>query len=650
MSPALTSSSSDSMTPEELCIFDDLAIALIVDPYLGFTTHKMNVKQKAPKFSYQPLKEIVLQFRCNKLNYQQAFDKLITANNQIKSIINKFSKRQIELLKKHCFRHLKMFDIASGFEIAHCARYSQEGHMGAKLVTTRNWEKHEKVEYLIGCIAKLSEEEEQTLLKPGVNDFSVMYSLCKNRAQLWLGPGAFINHDCRPTCKFESTGQNAACVKILRDLDAGDEITCHYGNDFFGKNNCYCECETCERRGTGAFSAVGKSSRYSQITNNISNNILSPNDLTPNNKASYNIMQNHLKSQYQQDNYSSDSKNLKGSVVASSQQQTHATTNGAHNSHSPSRVSETIALTNGLVSNTKVNYSLRETDNRLRRLKNSIKNATANNYNNNKINNHTINRSIINNNNNHHNHNNKINGSSATATDQGSQSLIISSRSTRLVDGDETAGNGSRSGSHHNNNHNNNNKNQNGCKKTNNRRKKINFAAEEQKPLEQMSISPRHQSAVPTRINLRASPNHSEHRINLRSSNGGLSPMYSNQQTSSGSHNMNRSSAQGARKKNLGTSLLATKATLGCEDVPSRRLRSSPYPSPSSYSMTPTPPIPPNPQSQWQMITRNSSRSSNKTTPSPDLQATNTRRSWTMPKRLRLKMGDSMIVKELKDN
>lgn len=630
MSPAIANAS-DSMTPEELCIFDDLATALIIDPYLGFTTHKMNIKHKVPKFPVAPFKEIVLKFKSTKLTYEEAYEKLITANNQIKTFINRFSKRQMELLKKHCYRYLQIFDLNSGFEIAHCPRYSQERFQGAKLCTTRKWYKNEKVEFLIGCIAELTEAEEQSILKPGVNDFSVMYSCRKNRAQLWLGPGAFINHDCRATCKFVSTGRNTACVKILRDLDAGDEITCHYGQNFFGDDNHLCECETCERRGTGAYSA-NKSSRPTNLT---------PNDLTTCSKNnSYNISSNQLRPYQNHHNNDHLKSTLKNSTTTTLKRTNNNNGSDAGcSSSSPSRVSPNLMNymeTRGMISGCqlngiaplKQNYSLRETDNRLRRLKNGIKNNTLVNAQN-------------------RYKSNESDGHQQNATDG-----LNLDRKTAIV--------------------------QNGFNNNNNDRKN-----------KKVTIKTKSSPSVNVGATASAASSgrrDSSHNLEERNHLQRNALFCSRDTTTKATNNQLEMGTiiKKLSKRDLGTSLLAKPETASREQTRPRRQCSTP--SSSSKSVTPvsnsSSPTPHHVQTRWQIVTRNSSSRSNSTTttPSPDLQNNSKRvcratrssvqqvgkestsmnnqsgtihetrsNHWTLPKRVRLKMGDSMFVKELND-
>lgn len=102
------------MNPRELSENDDIATSLILDPHLGFTTHKMNLRYRPPKANTIELKSIVTEF-IRTQNYDKAYNKIAKVDWMPKGK----SKNQHKTLEEHvCIATLFFYNIPYKFSFA----------------------------------------------------------------------------------------------------------------------------------------------------------------------------------------------------------------------------------------------------------------------------------------------------------------------------------------------------------------------------------------------------------------------------------------------------------------------------------------------------------------------------------------------------
>ncbi|XP_029340894.1 histone-lysine N-methyltransferase KMT5C-like [Acyrthosiphon pisum] len=191
-----------------LCIVDDMCTSDILDRHLGFVTHKTQEEPLAA-----------------------------------------FSKEDLAYLKQQRTMYIDACAPSSRFTIERCAMFEEDGGVGAKVMAAKDLKSGTVIQELCGRLVTVRE----SFLKPGRNDFSVVYSNFRKKSQLWLGPAAYANHDCESNCDIFFLRSGVACLRTNRPVRVGEEVTAFYGEHYFGANNAHCLCATCKEKVEGAY-------------------------------------------------------------------------------------------------------------------------------------------------------------------------------------------------------------------------------------------------------------------------------------------------------------------------------------------------------------------------------------------------------------
>jgi [histone H4]-N-methyl-L-lysine20 N-methyltransferase len=101
-----------SMSPKELSENDDLSTSLVLDPMLGFQTHKMNIRYKPLRVRNDELKKITEEF-IQAQNYEKTFSKIMAGEWIPRTVHNKS-----KLAQKRLQAHVRKFIVSQEKSLA----------------------------------------------------------------------------------------------------------------------------------------------------------------------------------------------------------------------------------------------------------------------------------------------------------------------------------------------------------------------------------------------------------------------------------------------------------------------------------------------------------------------------------------------------
>ncbi|OSD04087.1 hypothetical protein PYCCODRAFT_1364760 [Trametes coccinea BRFM310] len=257
------------MNMRDLSRDDDFLSHLLVEKLgtgdVPLVVHKMDPSRRLPKTDADQLLQIVRRLVAAKgppqTAIRQAVDDLLSLT-AVRYYIRSYTQKQINAFATHASRYFELYLPSGSIEIAHTSRYSHRtGKSELCILATRPLAPGTVISELKGSMADLTEEEDKELKGTesghpdgtGIRrDFSVIHSKQLKKNHLFLGPARFVNHDCDHNVELFREGRYIT-FRVIKHIGVGEEVTAHYGDGYFGRNNRHCLCETCERNGRGGY-------------------------------------------------------------------------------------------------------------------------------------------------------------------------------------------------------------------------------------------------------------------------------------------------------------------------------------------------------------------------------------------------------------
>lgn len=161
-----------------------------------------------------------------------------------------------ELFCQQLRSYIEIFNPKCRFQIVTTNQYNSF-FPEAAVVAREDIPAGKPISFLVGETLPLSKEKEISLTESG-KDFSVVESSYRKSVSILLGPARFVNHDCLPNCQLVPLDSRTISVRAVCNIEAGEEITVFYSDDYFGDGNSECLCATCKNEDVDVINDYGQ--------------------------------------------------------------------------------------------------------------------------------------------------------------------------------------------------------------------------------------------------------------------------------------------------------------------------------------------------------------------------------------------------------